>query len=194
MAQLIPEAKLIYLVRDPVERAISAHTEERQHDAERRGAKQALSGPANVYVYASRYAERLAQFTAFYDPAQILVVDLDDLEREPTETLGKVFEFLGVAAESASVDATTRHNTAQEKREYPPAVRRIRSTPLLKAAYKLPPGAREKILAPLRRALSRPLRRPEISGQLRRTLEKELAPDAAELRRMTGQQFAGWSV
>ena len=196
MAALVPDAKLIYMVRDPIERAISWYIEERQHDAERRTIGEVFADPAdpaNTFVYGCRYADRLAEFTAVYDMSQVLVVDLDDLQGRPVETMNRVFTFLGVEPLASSIEMTPK-NTREEKREYSPAARRLRSMPLLKALYKLPPETREKLTRPLQKVLSRRLDRPELSAELRNRLATVLAPDTAELRRMTGQDFAGWSV
>lgn len=193
MAALIPDAKLIYLVRDPVERAVSHYVEEREHGVEDRSVEEAFADPNNVYAYASSYAARLAEFRAEFPADQVLVVDLDDLQSDPTGTLNRIFGYLGVDPVASTVDTTPR-NTRQSKREYSPLVRKLRATPLLKAVYAMPPERRERLLAPLRRLLSRPIERPTITPELRKRLEEQFKLDAKELRRVTGQPFAGWSV
>lgn len=197
MAATIPDAKLIYMVRDPVERAISSFVEERMHDNDYRPVEQAfanLDPEENPYVAASQYSRQLRLYLECFPASQITVVDIADLERDPGGTLVRMHEFLGVAPDASAADTVVRANTRHDKRQYSPVMRRLRGTPLLKAAYRLPEGQREAILAPLRKALSGRIERPAVSDALRHDLRQALAHEADDLRRMTGQSFAEWSV
>lgn len=197
MAARIPDAKLVYMVRDPIERAISSFVEERTHDNDFRTLELAfgtLESKANPYVAASQYAMQLRLYLEFYPWDQIMVVEMLDLERDPGGTLVRLHEFLDVTPDAHVADAAVRVNTRDEKRQYSPTIRRLRRSPLLKAAYRLPERPREAILAPLRKSLSTKIDRPHVPDKLRRDLRDALAADADEFRRMTGQSFSEWSV
>ena len=165
MALLIPGARIIYMVRDPIERAVSSYVEERMNDNDHRSFTEAfddLADPFNPYVAASRYASQLARYRAVFPAEQILVVDMDDLEQEPDATMRRIYAFLHVDEEFQVPDLGARLNTRDHKREYSPAVRRLRASPLLRLAYLLPADRRERLLEPVRRRLSRGIERPRL--------------------------------
>lgn len=117
---LIPEARLIALVRNPVDRALSHYNHEvalgreplsfeEALDAEEerlRGEVERLvadpsyfSRPwwSHTYKARGRYAEQLARWLALFPPEQLLVLPTEDLGAEPGRTHARVLEFLGAA-------------------------------------------------------------------------------------------------
>jgi Sulfotransferase family len=98
MATLVPAARLVYLVRDPVERAVSQYRHHRAERTEPRPLEQALLDPNSQYISRSRYYDRLAPFLNF-DGWAITVVCLEELLAKRRSTLRTVFELLGVDGE-----------------------------------------------------------------------------------------------
>jgi hypothetical protein len=62
MASIVPDARLVYLVRDPFDRALSQYAHHRGEGSEARPVEEALLDPASQYVARSRFAERLTPF------------------------------------------------------------------------------------------------------------------------------------
>lgn len=98
---LVPEAKLIFMMRNPIERAWSQFTM-RLDKAGKRGL-----GPSwhnrllrNVEKEGSRsrtdYLHTLENWTTFYPEERIFVGFLEDIHFHPEELLGNVYGFLGV--------------------------------------------------------------------------------------------------
>jgi hypothetical protein len=98
MAALVPAARLVYLVRDPVKRAVSQYCHHRAEGTETRPLGQALLDPSSQYISRSRYYDRLAPFLRFGRWA-IDVVCQEELLAERRSTLRALFEFLGVDGE-----------------------------------------------------------------------------------------------
>ena len=98
MAALIPAARLLYLVRDPVERAISQYRHHHAEGTEARPLEAALLDPDSQYVARSRYHDRLAPFLTSFDRHAIAIVCQEELLAKQRRTLGAVFEFLRVDA------------------------------------------------------------------------------------------------
>ncbi len=96
MAKVIPDAKLIYLVRDPIDRAVSQYRHHRREGAETRPMAEALLDPGSQYLSRGRYAERLAPYLRHFDRSRIMVVVAEDLLSRRRETLQGVYGFLGV--------------------------------------------------------------------------------------------------
>jgi hypothetical protein len=95
MAATIPGARLVYLVRDPIARALSQYDHHRADGAERRGLTEALTDPASQYLSRGRYHERLMPFLSHFDRGQIMVVAQEDLRDDRAATLRRVLGFLG---------------------------------------------------------------------------------------------------
>jgi hypothetical protein len=197
MHALIPDARLVYMVRDPIDRAVASYVEARTHTNELRDFDEAFASvdlAANPYVAASCYAYQIGRYLdAGFSLEQIKVVDMSDLNARPNVVLRGLFTFLGVDPEVV-VDTGSRLNDRSTKKEYTALVRRLRGSGALKALYRLSPQARERLLVPVRRLLARPIQNPEPSAELRARLVETLAPDAAEFRRITGLPFRSWSV
>lgn len=96
MAQLLPDARLVYLVRDPVDRAVSQYAHHRRDGAEHRPLAQALLDEDTQYVARSRYAERLRPHLEHRRNDQVLVVVQEHLRDRPRQQLARLYDFLGV--------------------------------------------------------------------------------------------------
>jgi hypothetical protein len=114
----VPEARLIALLRDPVDRALSHYhhevalgreplTFEQAIEAEperTRGEEERLSREPDyfshtwwdyTYLARGRYAEQLERWLAVFPREQLLVLASDELAAEPEQTYARVLEFLG---------------------------------------------------------------------------------------------------
>jgi hypothetical protein len=117
---LVPEARLVALVRNPVDRALSHYHHEvalgREPlpfedalDAEEdrlRGEKERLAADpsyfsrpwwSHAYTSRGRYAEQLERWLAVFPREQLLIVPSEDLGSEPERTHARVLDFLGAA-------------------------------------------------------------------------------------------------
>ena len=97
MHALIPDARLIYMVRDPIDRIISHYTHEYSIGKEHRTIQDTLSNPeSNLIVLASNYYLQLEQYLKYYSKSCILIIPLEHLSEHRIETLKKIFRFLEV--------------------------------------------------------------------------------------------------
>ena len=107
-----PTARLIMLVRDPVERAWSHWCMEYARGWEPLPFAQAIREgrqrlPADhptadawrihSYIERGRYAAQLARAQSLFGADRILVLTLDDLARDPAATLARIATFAGIA-------------------------------------------------------------------------------------------------
>ncbi len=91
MATVVPTVRLLCLVRDPVERALSQYAHHRREGAERRPVDQAILDPDSQYVSRSRYADRLEPFRQSLPAAALLVVVQERLLADRREQMRAVF-------------------------------------------------------------------------------------------------------
>jgi hypothetical protein len=195
IAAKVPDAKLVYLVRDPVERALASWREERFHVTERRPAEVAFANPEdphNAYVAASRYAEQLDGYRQHFADDQILVLDQRELAADAATVVERVIAFLGLP--SYDIDTTTRHNEGGTKFEYGDLGHRLRFSGPARVVRKLPAPVRAALTAPARRYLRRQVPTPDLPEDLMARLRDVLRPDAARLRELTGLELEHWSV
>jgi hypothetical protein len=108
MARTVPEAKLIAILRNPVDRAYSQYWWKRGRGKESRSFEQAvadelagkLSDHARArafdYVGRGRYLDHLTEICNFYSSHQLLVLLFDDLRDSPAGVYETMCAFLGV--------------------------------------------------------------------------------------------------
>jgi hypothetical protein len=107
LAALVPDARLIALLRDPVNRAYSQYHHEVRRGHERRAFGVALdaqvedaadAGLAEAsYLARGRYAEQLTRLFSCFPRDQVLVLRSEALFERPAQWLGRLFGFLGLS-------------------------------------------------------------------------------------------------
>jgi hypothetical protein len=103
MHGLIPQARLVLLLRDPVARAISHYGHQVQRGRESRSAHEALMAPdplpngrVNHYKRRGLYADQIEQVLRFFAREQLLILKSEDLFADPEAVYLQVQEFLGL--------------------------------------------------------------------------------------------------
>jgi hypothetical protein len=196
MHGVVPDAKLIYLVRDPIDRLVSHYVHDYADGFEDRPPGEALADLEGKYVWGSRYFMQLEQYLPYFPPERILIVEREELLGERRPTLRRLFEFLGVdpGFESPAFDAI-EHET-RHKRRRPWLTRRLALSWRVRhhVARHLAPRTRARLERSLSAPFAAPIARPEVTAAQRRRLGDVLAPDAARFRAFTGRAFAHWTV
>jgi hypothetical protein len=193
----LPGVKLIYLVRDPVARALGDYA---QYAAvwERISIEDAfkdLGNPFDRFTAPGLYARQLERYLAVFDHERILVVDQADLLAQRRDTLRHVFRFLGADEAFASEGFDALINTTAKRRRVGQVWRRLRGSRAVGAVKRLPAGPREMVLRPARRLMSDPPEPPpEPTPQLRARLREAYVDDVQRLRELTGREFASWQI
>lgn len=111
----IPEVRLIYLVRDPIERMRSMfiHRADKHQGLGRSLAESIERQPA--YVEISRYGHQLEPYLELFPEEQILVLTTDELRTDPDAVLARAFRHIGVDPE-VIVPAKELLNRGDEKK------------------------------------------------------------------------------
>jgi hypothetical protein len=195
--ELVPDARIVYLVRDPLERLLAQYVEFfalRLEDAPLNQALANYDDPTNVYVMTSRYAYQLQRFREHFPDSQILVVDQRDLREARYETMRSVFEFLGIDPTFTTPAFEEVHNPRHRKIRLNARGVWLRDRNQLervrRASRVLPTPIRErsKLLVADR------VDTPDFDAGLRAELAAYLKDDADRLRQYTGKPFAHWSA
>ena len=194
-AGIVPDARLVYLVRDPIERIVSHYLHRVGASREGRPLDEVLADrdDAARYVDRSRYAMQVERWLEHFPGERLLVIAQEDLRADAPSVLRRVFRFLSVDDTFVSAEFTRAHQPSDEKRATVGFVRRL-ERPLAGAAHRLPLGASRALGRAFRRTFGRALERPRIGDERRRDLEDLLRDDVERLRALTGQRFDSWSL
>jgi len=116
MAEAVPQAHLVFLLRDPVERIYSHYRFYRQNgrlspeDSFSQLIREADSEWRQVQIDNGLYHKHLTRFTRFFDRSQMAIFLFRDLKKEPQSVAQKLYRFLGVAP-NFSPDVSQSYNT-----------------------------------------------------------------------------------
>lgn len=195
MYELIPQAKLIYLVRDPIVRMISHYVHKYSAGLENLPIEEALLAPSRpFYLYRSLYYWQLQQFLAYYQPSQILVLAAEDLRQQTASTLRRVYEFLEIAPNFHTWYSKIQRHSSTRKRRKTELGNWLTNTPPIKILNQLPQYLRWPIDEFIDYFFSRPVNQAQISEVLRQEIKERLLEDVRKLREFTGYDFRQWSV
>ncbi len=128
MHDLVPEVRLVYLVRDPLER-LRSHYLMRLRQGATGGSFEEFCSDREGYVAVSCYGAQLAQYLEFFEPTQIHLARLEDLGADPGRVLRGIAAHIGVdpVPFDADLDYATRNTApAGGARRYPAVPRGLR--------------------------------------------------------------------
>ncbi|MEX2393012.1 MAG: sulfotransferase [Actinomycetota bacterium] len=184
IAAVVPDVKLIYVVREPIERLVSHYIHNYSHGRENRSIDKALMEEPG-YLLTSSYAHQLDPFIERFGVDRILVLDSADLDQSTATSMRTVFDHLSVTNRIADRLEYERHHSSDGKRRRSIVDRRI---PIKKVRGLL------RLVLPRALTDPRPIGRPEISATTHDMLVERLRPDIDRFRSLTGKPFAEWSV
>ncbi len=142
MAQAVPDAKLIVLLRNPVDRAYSQYTRWARRDIDTPSFEETVEeelarlsggggllpaqepfsgsdrGPRYYQLARGIYADQLERWLRFFDEEQMLVLKSEDFYSHTAETLKQVQHFLGLPYRE--IDLIPRKASRKKKATYEP--------------------------------------------------------------------------
>lgn len=192
MHAIVPDARLVYLVRDPVERIVSNWVHARTQGNETRPLVEAMYD--DFYFARSLYWFQISRYLGLYPRERILVVETDELGRDRRATLRRVYEFLNVDPDYTGPRREIRINRTAKKRVKTRAGMRVASSALGRAIERLPQRWHWRLRTYVYWPLSRPMERPVLSGRDRAALAERLRDDTNRFREFAGRDFTEWSV
>jgi len=96
MAQVAPQARLIALLRNPIDRAYSHYQMQVKRGLESRTFEEAIEQQRSSYLPRGIYVDQLLRWFEFFSKEQMLVLKSEDFFEDPVETLKTVLDFLGL--------------------------------------------------------------------------------------------------
>lgn len=194
MHSVVPEAKLIYLVRDPIQRMVSHYVHALADGRERRPVEEALTASEeNPYLERSLYWTQLQRYLAHHPASRILIIQTEVLRARRRDTLRRVFEFLDVDPGFDSWRFLLERHRARHKRRKNQLGRKLDGSTPLRWLRRIPNHLRWPVEDAILYPFSRKIRRPTVSEELRCSLRERLADEVESLREFKGEDFREWS-
>jgi hypothetical protein len=191
IARRLPDVRLIYVVRHPLERIESQWMHGVHAGWHPASFSRALEDPA--LVDPSRYWSQIEAYRQFFPDERILVLFFDDFKVDPRAFMARVYAFLGV-------DASFRPRGVAEPRNVSAAIESER--PLLNVMRQAPLVRRLASVAPARwrdgikrRIFTRRItQRPEWPAAQRRKVLWEIADDVRTFLKFYGRPTDFWDL
>ena len=187
-----PDARIIYIVRSPLERLESLWIQWR-HMGRRIPASFANAlrrWPA--LIDSSLYWTQINAYRQYFPDERILVLFFEDFKSDPHVVLSRCFEFLEVTPQAQIQDTDRPRNVWDDKHEDRIALRALRRLPgfnRLRSAS-IPKAVRRA----LKRAFRKPIRqRPRWDEQTRRWVVDRIADDVRQFLEFYGKPMDFWS-
>ncbi len=194
--QFVPDAKFLYLVRDPIARTMSHYRHLVAGEGERRPLAEIIGERPrgdSPCVCPSLYALQLELYLRDFPQERVLVIDQAELLADRRSTLSEIFAFLSVDSTVDSSRFDEELLRTGERRSYPPGFARFVGLEVVPRVQWMPGGLRRRLRRTMERALP-PLQTEALGEELRARLAELYAGDVARLRELTGKAFASWSV
>jgi hypothetical protein len=184
--QTIPQVKLIYILRDPIERVLShVHHSLLKGNEDEQNYQAKLYHPNNHYINCSRYYMQLEQYLPYFSKNKILMLTAEELKKDTKGTLQKIFSFL----ELTNPDFYSKE---YEKKKHTSSGRRKIKNTFIRNALKDKPyynfvASKLNFIIP-----SREIPKPDIPQDLYKHLKAVFKEDIGKLKAFTGRSFEEW--
>jgi hypothetical protein len=179
-----PEMKILYLVRDPLERITSAYMHAFERGYTELDFEQAVR-ERSAYLDITRYATQIRPFMDRFGRGSVQILFFEDLIERPRALTQDVLSFLGV---DARVQLPTRDRHANRSLRGGRRHHRHGTLPFRLLRRVAPPLWR-RVTDPSKRAF---VERPELSLESCRRVLRLLSLEIEELERLTGRDLWHW--
>lgn len=181
----IPDVKLIYVLRDPMDRIVSQWIHAVGAGKWRGDFSSALADlDTSPMVQTSRYWHQLERYLECFDRSQIKIMSYEDVSADPHAAVGDLLQFIGLSPEFDHPLIGKRiHDSSRKMRPnrlglllWEDRVRRRRLRRLVP------------------RLVATPIETPEWTTADRARVTEYLEPEMRKIRAFAGDEFAQWQI
>ena len=185
MREHVPDAKLIYIMRHPIDRLVSHYMHAWLEASVEGDINQAVERYPQLIDY-GRYAMQLQPFLETYGPDNVLPVFFERLTRKPQEELERVCSFLGYQGVPVWDQEESKQNVSSERLRVDPLRDRLVNYPPIKFVRQnmIPRWVRNRI-----KQAWQMTEKPELSLQVRRDLMATFDEDLKTLGEWLGAEL-----
>ncbi len=196
MQRLIPDARLIYVLRDPIQRILSHYTHAYARGLEKRSLQEALHplDDSNPYLAFSKYALQLDAYMFYFPINRILILTAEELLKKRDLVMKSVFEFIGVNGQFSSPSFQRLKNTVQEinyQSRFAQRLAKLMENDLIRIIPETMRGRLAKsAFSPFKRRISKP----NLDRDSRDKIKKYIMLDLQRLMEITQRRFEEWDL
>ncbi len=195
--QYCPDARLLYMVRDPIKRILSQWVHATGAGYETRDFVPTLSLPDTSYIHRSMYWMQLQPYLEKFDRGQIEIITQEELGSDREGTMRRTFSFLDVDSEftSEQFDREWEKSSAKQDDKYQ-FMEKLIKLPGFRSFDRnfdrLPESMRWMVEKVVHSPDKPPAPKPDIPDDLMATLKGRFREDVAGLEGFAGRSFDGW--
>ena len=193
-----PDAKLIYMVRDPIKRVLSHWVHATGAGYEHGEIDDVLSRPDTAYVHRSMFWMQLQPYLRRFERDQVEVISSEELQNEREATMRRAFRFAGVDEDFTheQFDREWEKSSAKQGDKYQ-VMERLVKLPVLRSFDRnfdrLPESLRWVVEKLVHDPDKPSAPKPQLSEELAERLRGRFRDDVAGLEEFAGRTFDGWS-
>lgn len=187
-----PDARILYIMRDPIARAVSHYWWEVEFSAEGRSFLSAMKASREI-ADVGNYALQIEPYIAEFGRARVHVLTMEALTADPARAMRAIFDFLELDAVETAAGSLAHDNRgkATVPRVSGP-FSKLKGTPLWAAAKAvMPPALRKRAIATLARPVDRAIPDEEFAAAVA-LIRSRLLKETEALSRLLGRDFPEW--
>lgn len=187
-----PDARIVYIMRDPFARAVSHYWWEVEFSAEGRSFPEAMNASREI-ADVGNYAMQLAPYVETFGRDRVHVLTMESLTAEPNMAIEALLQFLELESAGAAPPALAHANRGREtvSRVSGP-FSKLKGTPVWAAAKAVMPKAlRKQALAALAKPALRVIPDDELEAGLA-LIRPRIMKETEALSRLAGRNFPEW--
>jgi len=188
MKELIPNVKLIYIARNPVDRAASQYKHSFASGHRVPPLEQLMESHEWEHIVdTSCYYRQITDYMNHFPRSQILILDFRELCEEPDIVLSDIAEFLGVSDVWCKESGVAKNSSETLSQVSPFAFRISNSSILSRLKLYLPRGLKKRLVQILARREAREL--PNFDATLRNAVWLDVKADVDKFELVSGIRF-----
>ncbi|MEQ9287565.1 MAG: sulfotransferase domain-containing protein [Cyclobacteriaceae bacterium] len=187
--EVLPDVKIIYLVKDPIDRIISHLKHNYLCGREERGIDSIFRDLNNNYVIPSMYHMQIRQYLKYFKRENIFVIPLERFEQKSNSYLKRLFGFLEVDPDFSSSEFARKMNTSASRPYKGKLYKILTEHSQIRALLKHNPMYLTDMV---RYIFSRKQPEVQIDGSLKEKLTEKLQPDVEAFRAWLGDPLEEW--
>jgi hypothetical protein len=185
-----PQLKLVYIMRDPVERVVSSYS----HDFVRgfiKGSPERVVFENPAYINRSRYAVQIRPYLELFPRESVLLLIFEEYVADQLDAIQQIGAFLGISAEPfVAIGPVEKHKSVGQWYLKYPALRAMVKSSAFQAVR---PHLSASIRQPIRRRFSNRLEtRPYFSQSLKETIWRFVEDDVRCLEELLDRRLDIW--
>lgn len=187
-----PNAKIIIVLRNPVERAVSHYLMDRNLGYIKTPLMEVLSNKEQYpkffeqYYGVGEYKKQLERYTGLFEKQQVLILMSDELFGDPSAVLTRIFNFLEVD-DTFQPDFSKKYNEYKEPRFK--MVNRFKNSKTLRWVFDRLPGSFQKIAS--KTAFDESREKPSLMAE-KDLLQNWYSDEIRELEKILGRDLSSW--